>query len=410
MSKRNLIIAVIFTAGLFAVQASAQNATSQTFQNTAAITIPDSGNASLYPSNITVSGISSFTRMEVRLNGFSHTFPDDVDIILVGPNGQRAILMSDAGGNPDVTNINLTFSQTSTTPIPDATVLNTGTFRPTNYINEGGVLTDNFPAPGPGLLTEAPADLFVFNGTSPNGVWSLYVVDDAGGDSGSISGGWTLTFTVPQIFTVNSIADTTDGTCDATNCTLREAITAAQNGDLINFSSLFNTPQTINLLTDLPDINRSITIQGKGANLLTVRRDFNAATNFRIFRIFNAVAISGITITGGDIGPAPSFGGGIYSEGLLLLTNVHLEGNAAGSGGGVYLSNADGFFTNCTFSNNRGGIQSGAIFFFRVTGVFYASSTARSAPIPAALPMSVSAAIAASKSSTARLSAICPAA
>ncbi len=32
------------------------------------------------------------------LHGFAHTFPDDLDVMLVGPAGQRAMLMSDAGG------------------------------------------------------------------------------------------------------------------------------------------------------------------------------------------------------------------------------------------------------------------------------------------------------------------------
>jgi hypothetical protein len=31
-----------------------------------------------------------------------------------------------------------------------------------------------------------------FNGTNPNGLWLLYVVDDSPGDSGSIAGGWSL--------------------------------------------------------------------------------------------------------------------------------------------------------------------------------------------------------------------------
>jgi CSLREA domain-containing protein len=85
-------------------------------------------------------------------------------------------------------------------------------------------------------------------------------------------------------YTVNATADTSDGNCNVANCTLREAVTAAQSGDVIQFSSLFNAPQTISLQTALPLIENSITIQGTGAHLLTVRRDPAAATNFRVFR------------------------------------------------------------------------------------------------------------------------------
>ncbi len=339
-----------------------------TFSNTNPITINDNATASLYPSQITVSGVNpaTVTNVQVILSGFSHTFPDDVDMILVGPQGQRAMLMSDAGGsNPGVTGITLTFDQTSANILPNDTAPATGTYRPANYDDGSGGLVDTFPAPGPGALTDAPADLSAFNLTDPNGAWSLYVVDDFAADSGSISGGWALVLTVPQVFTVTKTDDTDDGVCDA-DCSLREALALAQNDDLINFSPLFNTPQTINLLTALPDITKSVTIQGPGANLLTVQRDFNAATNFRVFNvaigITNGVSISGMTITGGNVGNG-NFGGGIYSFSNLTLTSVHVTGNQADNGGGVALDFADGTFTNCTFSGNTAGTQGGGIEF-----------------------------------------------
>ena len=36
----------------------------------------------------------------------------------------------------------------------------------------------------------------MFNGTDPNGVWSLYAVDDLGGDFSEILGGWSLDIAV----------------------------------------------------------------------------------------------------------------------------------------------------------------------------------------------------------------------
>ncbi len=42
------------------------------------------------------------------LTGLSHTYPDDIDMLLVSPGGQNAIVFSDAGGSTDVVNCNVT--------------------------------------------------------------------------------------------------------------------------------------------------------------------------------------------------------------------------------------------------------------------------------------------------------------
>ena len=119
----------------------------------------------------------------------SHTFPDDVDILLVSPQGQKVTLLSDAGGNIPVNNVTLTFAPNATNLPPDTGPLVTRTYLPTNYAGLG--TADLFPSPAPGI-PYTNSSLASFNGTDPNGVWSLYVVDDNSQDSGSIGGGWRL--------------------------------------------------------------------------------------------------------------------------------------------------------------------------------------------------------------------------
>jgi VCBS repeat-containing protein len=126
--------------------------------------------------------------VNVTLTNLSHTYPDDIDIIPVGPAGQNTYLMSDAGTGNDVVNVTLTFDDAAADYLPDSSQIVAGTYKPTNYGTP-----DTFPAPAPagpyGTLLSA------FNGTDPTGNWNLFVYDDAGGDLGSISGGWSLELT-----------------------------------------------------------------------------------------------------------------------------------------------------------------------------------------------------------------------
>jgi subtilisin-like proprotein convertase family protein len=106
-------------------------------------------------------------------------------VLLVGPAGQKVVLMSDVGSGNDAVNVTVTFDDTA--PPIGTTVVN-GTFSPTN----SGV-GDPFPAPAPALPHGTL--LSAFNGVNPNGAWRLFVVDDAGGDLGAYTGGWSLTIT-----------------------------------------------------------------------------------------------------------------------------------------------------------------------------------------------------------------------
>src|SRR6266480_1805446 len=72
---------------------------SASFTNSSAITIPDSGAGTPYPSTINVSGTAgTISQVVVKLDGYTHTYPDDLDVLLVSPTGQKVIVMSDAGG------------------------------------------------------------------------------------------------------------------------------------------------------------------------------------------------------------------------------------------------------------------------------------------------------------------------
>ena len=147
------------------------------------------------------------------MNGVSHTFPDDIDMLLVGPGG-NLIIMSDVGGSTAVTGITLTLDDAAANSMTTAPLV-TGTFKPTKH--RGGRPVPVAPA-SPSANTTFSS---TFNGTTPNGTWSLYVVDDLGGDVGSISGGWTLTITTgpcgctPTTFT-NSAAITINDASPAT--------------------------------------------------------------------------------------------------------------------------------------------------------------------------------------------------
>lgn len=126
----------------------------------------------------------------VTLHNVHHNFPDGIDLLLVAPDGTNVIVMSDVGGAPDLSGVNITLDDNASLYLPDRITFGSGTYKPTNMGND----IDLWPADAP---TASGADeLSAFNGINPNGTWSLYAVSDMDGTFGMIAGGWTLTLDV----------------------------------------------------------------------------------------------------------------------------------------------------------------------------------------------------------------------
>jgi len=229
------------------VQATRVLASSGTFSSVSPVLVPVQGQASPYPSTIFVSGLTaSVFYARVTLNNLSHSFADDLDILLVSPEGRSVLLMSDCGGDTSLGGATLTFDD-GANPLPDSGPIFSGVVRPSNY----GSDADIFPAPAP----SGPygTNLAVFNDTDPNGVWSLYLLDDADKDAGLLAGGWSLNFT-----TLNPISDMAVGLAVPAN-------PAAVGSNILFTCSVTNrgpaTAPNVRLTNDLPSFltSRSFT-------------------------------------------------------------------------------------------------------------------------------------------------------
>jgi hypothetical protein len=157
-----------------------------TFSNLSRVLIPavgTKGNASQFPLPLLVNGVQGVVQsLTVQLHGLTHGFVDDLDILLVGPGGERVMLLSDSSGGALADHLELTFRDDGAA-FPNNGSLNSGVYQPSNV----GATGDSFPVTGP-----YSGALSVFNTLDPNGTWSLYLVDDSSGDLGELAGGWTL--------------------------------------------------------------------------------------------------------------------------------------------------------------------------------------------------------------------------
>jgi len=228
------------------------------FTQSTAITVNDNSKATPYPStNLVQNTLGTIEKVTVTLNGVTHGYPDDLDIALVGPDGTQAMLMSDAGGQFDLSGTTITLDSTAGTALPDEAQINSGTYKPSNYSNDD--LDTFFGGPPTGAL---PADLSIFNGKDANGTWKLYVADDTEVDSGSIRSWSVNLYMSPTLQVSNATVNVTEDTPLTMNVFINDSDTplsgltlsaTSDNQSIIKDSGL--TPGG-----DVNTTNRTITI------------------------------------------------------------------------------------------------------------------------------------------------------
>jgi subtilisin-like proprotein convertase family protein len=150
-------------------------------------TFPSPVSATLYPSPIVVSGLKGTIRdVNLTLDRLGHANAEEMQVLLVGPRGQTAIVLAYVGGGFDASDVTLRLDDEAATPLPDDEALQSGAFRPLN--GDGGQIVFNAPAPS----ASANVALSAFDGTNPNGTWRLFVQDDYGPTGAGIIEGWEL--------------------------------------------------------------------------------------------------------------------------------------------------------------------------------------------------------------------------
>lgn len=141
--------------------------------------------------------------------------------------------------------------------------------------------------------------------------------------------------------TVNTNDDHDDGSCDDSDCSLREAVVAANGAAGLNtivFAN--NVVGTITLTAGQLSITDPVAISGPGADVLTISGNDSS----RIFAFLSVpFVLSDLTIANGrassDGGSFTNNGGGLWVSGAGTLTRVRIiDSFAAGDGGGLAIS------------------------------------------------------------------------
>jgi subtilisin-like proprotein convertase family protein len=171
---------------------STVRATTFSFESVGWMAIPDNGPAEPYPSSIAVASVpGTIVSVKVTLNGFTHSYPDDLAAVVVGPSGDAVRLFDGPGSDVGYSGMTWTFSDSAAFPLPDVGMLSSGTYQPGQ---------NEYYSALPQVTAVIQSRFEAFAGSQANGVWSLYLLDAAPFDSGSLSS-WGLELEVASAAT-----------------------------------------------------------------------------------------------------------------------------------------------------------------------------------------------------------------
>ena len=154
--------------------------------------------------------------------------------------------------------------------------------------------------------------------------------------------------------TAHAATITVTSTNDSGAGSLRAALAAVANGDVINATAVTGS---ITLATGQLLVSNSVTILGPGPANLAVNGNFPNASN-HVFHVINAVTavISGITMTNGNAVFFPA--AGLWNDlSTLTLSNCTITGNLGG--GGIYNTGTLSIHASSVTGNTTGGIGAG---------------------------------------------------
>src|SRR5919199_932187 len=281
--------------------------------------------ATPYPSTINVSGVTgkvdsvTITLNNVNTSSSANGQPQNINLLLVGPEGQNVVLMSQVPSEP-LNNVTLKLDDNaasflSSFPVVTLPTIASGTYKPTNY--SLNLYRDVYPflynnnTPTATGAPEGPygSTLSVFNKTNPNGTWKLYAVD-ANPENSNASNA-----TTPGNIASWSVDIATDiGKETTTQNTPR--IFRASNGNSVSVSDSDSESVEINLSVTSGTLKLNsltgLTGSGNGSNSLIYtgkQADINAALEGLTYTPNpNFVGTDTLTLTTNDRG-APELGG-----------------------------------------------------------------------------------------------------